>query len=84
LLKLHTIFLRNFLLIFLGFYLFLGILSYFLLKETFIEHSRLSLLSNIDFLSLNLKNINDIDEKVNEIKKVLQLRITIINKDGEL
>ncbi len=81
-LKLHTIFLRNFLLIFLGFYLFLGILSYFLLKETFIEHSRLSLLSNIDFLSLNLKNINDIDEKVNEIKKVLQLRITIINKDG--
>ena len=81
-LKLHDIFLRKFLLLFTGIFLLIATLSYFWVKSIFIEQTKIDLLNNIDLLSLQITDFNNIDNKAKEIKKAIGLRITIINQQG--
>ncbi len=81
-LKLHTIFLRKFLLIFLGLFLILGILFYFSIREVFIEQTKIDLLHNIKIFSADLQNFDDIDQNVKKLRDLIGLRVTIIDQDG--
>ncbi len=57
-------------------------LSYFWIKSIFIEQTKIDLLHNIDIFALQIKDFKDIDLKVKEIKDVVGLRVTIIDKNG--
>ncbi len=81
-LKLHNIFLRKFLLIFLGLFLMLGIVFYVTIKEVYVEQTKIDLLHNIEIFSANLDGIENIDQRVKELNKLVGLRITIIDQEG--
>jgi signal transduction histidine kinase len=81
-LKLHSIFLRRFILIFFGLFLILGVVFYFFIKEVFIEQTKIDLLHNVTIFSSNLENFDQIDEKVKNLNKLIGLRITIIDSNG--
>jgi len=57
-------------------------LSYFWIKSIFIEQTKIDLLHNIDIFALQIKDFKDIDNKIKDIKKVIDLRVTIIDKNG--
>jgi len=82
LLKLHDIFLRKFLLLFATIFLVMATLAYFWIKSIFIEQTKLDLLHNIDIFALQIKDFKDIDAKAKEIKKVIGIRVTVIDKNG--
>jgi len=82
LLKLHTIFLRQFLVIYLGLFLFLGIVFYFFLKDIFVEQTKVDLLHNVIIFSTSVKDFENIDAKVKNLHKLIGLRITVIDKNG--
>ncbi|WP_428024520.1 sensor histidine kinase [Arcobacter sp.] len=81
-LKIHQLFLRSFIFIFLSILLLISIVVYFWSKSIYFEQIEKNILSNIDTLAISLPNLKDIDAKVLEIKKATNLRVTIINKDG--
>jgi signal transduction histidine kinase len=60
----------------------LGVVFYFSIKEVFIEQTKIDLLHNITIFSSTFKNLDDIDEKVKNLHKLIGLRITIIDKNG--
>ncbi len=82
LLKLHDIFLRKFLLLFTIIFFGLGIIFYFWVKDMYVEQIKIDLLHNIDIFSLQIDNLDDVDTKIKNIKKLINLRVTIINTDG--
>ena len=57
-------------------------LSYFWIKSIFIEQTKIDLLHNIDIFAFQIKDFKDIDNKIKDIKKVIDLRVTIIDKNG--
>lgn len=81
-LKIHQLFLRSFIFIFLSILLLISIVVYFWSKSIYLDQIEKNILSNIDTLSISLPNLKDIDIKVLEIKKATKLRITIIDKNG--
>ncbi|MEA2049824.1 MAG: ATP-binding protein [Campylobacterota bacterium] len=83
-LKLHDIFLRKFLLLFLTIFLLLGFLFYFWIKDIYIQQTKVDLLNNIDILSLQVDNINSTDKLAKDIKKAIHLRVTFISDDGKV
>jgi len=82
LLKLHDIFLRKFLVLFLTIFLTLGIIFYIWIKDIYIQQTKVDLLHNIDIVSLQIKTLNDVDSIAKNIKKTIGLRVTIIAHDG--
>ncbi len=84
LLKLHDIFFRKFLLLFVTIFLILGILFYFWMKNIYIEATKLDLLHNIDILSLHIDTLDNIDTLTKDIKKLVDLRVTIISVNGKV
>jgi signal transduction histidine kinase len=82
LLKLHDIFLRKFLLLFTAIFITLGVIFYFWIKDIYIEQTKIDLLNNIDIISLQVKDLKNIDQKAKEIKKLIGLRVTIVDNDG--
>ena len=84
LLKLHDIFFRKFLLLFVTIFLILGMLFYFWMKNIYIEATKLDLLHNIDILSLHIDTLDNIDTLTKDIKKLVDLRVTIISSNGKV
>lgn len=82
LLRLHDIFLRKFILLFGTIFLILGVVVYIWIKNIYIEQTKIDLLHNINILSQGIKDFNNLDEIVSQIKNSIGLRVTIINKDG--
>ncbi|MEA3553150.1 MAG: HAMP domain-containing sensor histidine kinase [Campylobacterota bacterium] len=80
--KLHDIFLQKFLFLFITIFLTLGIIFYLWIKDIYIEQIKIDLLNNIDIVSLQIKNLQDVDSFAKRIKKTINLRVTIISKDG--
>ncbi|WP_419763688.1 MAG: ATP-binding protein [Arcobacter sp.] len=81
-LKIHQLFLRSFIFIFLSILLLISIVVYFWSKSIYLDQIEKNILSNIDTLSISLPNLKNIDQKVLEIKKATNLRVTIIDKNG--
>jgi signal transduction histidine kinase len=59
-----------------------GIVSFFWLKNTYIQEVKRNLTQNIDSFSVNLLNLEHLDELVIRLKEKTQLRITIIDANG--
>ncbi|MGK0255881.1 MAG: signal transduction histidine kinase, partial [Arcobacteraceae bacterium] len=81
-LKLHDIFLRKFLILFVSIFIVLGTISYFWIKNIYIEQSKIDLVHNIDMFSLQIKDLKNLDTEVKNVKNAIGLRITVINKNG--
>lgn len=81
-LKLHDIFLRKFLVLFAVIFLILGVIFYFWIKDIYIEQTKIDLLHNINIVSLQIEDLQDVDNLAKKIKKIIDLRVTIISRDG--
>jgi len=57
-------------------------ISYFWIKNIYIEQTKIDLIHNIDILSLQIKNFKNIDNRVQEAHDLVGLRITVIDKKG--
>jgi hypothetical protein len=85
LLKIHQLFLRTYITIFLAILLTLSIITYFWSKDIYINQIEKTLLENIDTLSIVFKNKDNLDntaEIVHELHEKLKHRITIIDEFG--
>ena len=82
LLNLHDIFFRNFMVLFTIIFLGLGIIFYLWIKDIYIQQSRINLLNNIDIISLEIKDLKDVDSLIKKIQKNINLRVTIISNNG--
>lgn len=83
-LKIHQLFLRTFISIFLAILVTLSILVYFWSKNVYISQVEKNLIQNIDTLSIVLKDLNNIDVVVKDLKVRIKHRITIIDEKGNV
>jgi len=84
LLKIHQLFFRTFVLIFLGILLTLTIVTYFWSKNIYINQIEKNLVQNIDTFSIVLKDLKNIDSIIKNLKEQINLRITIIDVNGKI
>jgi len=82
LLKIHQLFLRSFIFIFVSILVLISIVVYFWSKTIYLDQIEKTILSNINTLAISLPNLKNIDQKVKDIKKATKLRVTIVDKDG--
>lgn len=83
-LKIHQLFLRTFILIFVGILFTLTIVTYFWSKNIYINQIEKNLVQNIDTFSIVLKELKDIDTIIKDLKAQINLRITIIDEKGNV
>ncbi len=81
-LKIHQLFLRSFIFIFIGILIFVSLVSYSWLKSTHIKEVEKNLIQNIDSFSIALSSLENLDEQVKLLKENTNLRITIIDANG--
>ena len=83
-LKLHQIYFRKFILLFILLFIIVGAIVYAWLKDIYINQVEKSLLENIKIVSLHVNDKADLDKLAQNIKKNLNIRLTIINQDGKV
>lgn len=83
-LKIHQLFIRTYILIFLGMLTSLILVTYFWSKNIYIKQIEKNLVQNIDTFSIVLKDLKHIDSIVDNLKEQLSLRITIIDEKGKV
>lgn len=83
-LKFQQIIFRKFLTLFIVLFLAVGAIVYFWVKELYINDAKVSLLSNIEIISLSINKSTNLDHLAQDIKKTLNTRLTIISKDGDI
>lgn len=83
-LKIKQHFFRTFIFIFILVLISIFCVIYFFIKDIYLLEVRNSLKQNISFFTINLKDIEDINLIVKEIKKTSHIRVTIINNNGKV
>ena len=83
-LKIHQLFLRTFVLIFVGILLTLTIVTYFWSKNIYMDQIEKNLVQNIDTFSIVIKDLNNINKIIKDLKSQINLRITIIDEKGNV
>ncbi len=86
-LKIHQLFLRTYLAIFVAILITVTLSTYFWAKNLYLNQVEKNLIQNIDILSIILedtKDINSIKDIIKDLSKKLNLRISIINENGEV
>ena len=86
-LKIHQLFLRTYLAIFVAILITVTLSTYFWAKNLYLNQVEKNLIQNIDILSVILedtKDINSIKDIIKDLSKKLSLRISIINEKGEV
>ncbi len=81
-LKFHQIVLRKFLFIFTILFLIVGAIVYYWTKEFYITQTKDALLDNIKIIAFEIKDDYNFDRLATNIKNSLNIRVTVINKDG--
>jgi len=84
LLKIHQLFIRTFVLIFLAVAITLSIVTYFWSKNIYIDQIEKNLIKNIDTFSIVLKDLNNVDTIIKDLKSQINIRITIIDEKGNV
>ncbi len=80
--NLSTKILKKFLLLSIGIFLFIGTLSYFWIKELYIEQIKKDLIHDIDIITLDLQDTKDFQTLAKSVKKLTDIRVTIIDNEG--
>ncbi len=83
-LKIHQLFIRTFVLIFLAVAITLSIVTYFWSKNIYIDQIEKNLIKNIDTFSIVLKDLNNVDTIIKDLKSQINIRITIIDEKGNV
>lgn len=83
-LKIHQLFLRTFIGIFLVLLITLGLITYYWSKNIYLNQIEKNLSQNIDSLSITLTNLNNIKYVIKTFKAKTGLRITIIDEEGKV
>ena len=83
-LSFHQIILRKFVLIFAILFLIVGAIVYYWSKEFYVSQTKDSLLNNIEIISFELQQNSHFDNLAAKIKNSLNLRLTIINENGNV
>ena len=86
-LKIHQLFLRTYLAIFVAILITVTLSTYFWAKNLYLNQVEKNLIQNIDILSVILedtKDINSIKDIIKDLSKKLNLRISIINENCEV
>ena len=83
-LRIHQVFLRTFILIFIAILITLSILTYFWSKNIYLDQIEKNLLQNINTFSIVLKDLNNIDRIIKELRAKINLRITILDEKGNV
>ena len=65
-------------------FVIVGAIVYTWLKDIYINEIENSLLENIKIVSLSIDKKTDLDEFAKEIKRDLNIRLTIVNEDGKV
>lgn len=81
-LRLHQIYIRKFLILFLVLFVAIGAIIYYWLKDIYLEQTKNSLLQKIDLVSIYVKNDYNLDRLALNIKKDMDVRLTIIDVNG--
>ena len=76
--------LKRFLLLALFLFLILGSISYFWIKQLYVEQIRTDLVHDIDIIELELQKNRDFQKVADDIKRLTSIRVTIIDKDGRV
>ncbi len=76
--------LKRFLLLSLFLFLILGSISYFWIKQLYIEQIRTDLIHDIDIIELELQKNRDFQRIADDIKRLTSIRVTVIDKDGKV
>jgi len=84
LLKIHQLFIRTFILIFIAITLSLSVITYFWSKNIYLDQIEKNLIQNIDTFSIVLKDLDHIDTIIKDLKAGINLRITIIDEKGNV
>ncbi len=81
-LSFHQIIFRKFILIFFILFIIIGAIVYYWTKEFYINQTKDSLLNNIEIISFELEKDSSLGSITKNIKKSLNLRLTVISSDG--
>jgi len=84
LLKLHEIYFRKFVSIFILLFIVVGTIVYYWLKDIYITQVEKSLKNDLNLIALIVKKDNDFDNLAIYVKEKLNTRLTIIDKDGNI
>ena len=74
--------LKRFLLLALFLFLVLGSISYFWIKQLYIDQIRTDLIHDIDIITLELQKERDFQKIADDIKRLTSIRVTLIDNDG--
>lgn len=81
-LKIHQIFILKFLFLFITTLLISSVISYIVFKDIIIQHNKNHLKHAIEFMELDLKNVDNLDDFATKINEKTSLRVTIIAEGG--
>ena len=86
-LKIHQLFLRTYIAIFIAILITLTLVTYFWAKNIYLKQIEKNLIQNIDTISIVLNDTQNISNIINIVKNLhseLNLRITIIDENGKV
>lgn len=83
-LKIHQLFLRTYIIIFLGIFFAFCIVTYYWSKNIYLQQIEKNLIHNIDTFSVVFEDFNNIDKQVKDLKSRIHIRITIIDEEGNV
>lgn len=81
-LKIHQLFFRKFVILFILIGIIWGVVVYFWLKDIYIDQTKKNLSQNIDLFSLYINETNDFEIFATKFRDKFNLRLTIIKEDG--
>ncbi|MFK5938816.1 MAG: ATP-binding protein [Sulfurimonas sp.] len=76
--------LRKFILLFFILFTFIGVITYYWVKNFYVEQAKASLIQDIEIITFEIDKSTNLDKLALQIKNKLNTRITIIDIDGEI
>lgn len=83
-LKLHQIFLRKFIIVYLLIFIVFSLFTYIWMKNTFIEQIKEELFNDLKIISLSISDKKNLDNLAKKLKTLINSRITIVSEDGKV
>jgi len=83
-LKIHQLFFLKFFALFVGMLVVSSVIGYFTLKSTVIDDNTMRLQQNIALLEHKMESVANLDDFVQKISLITPLRITIVNRSGDV